>query len=126
KEARALANSLITSPDLSGGQRYALQQLLNRTVSTEIGIGYQYTGFSDDYSRKDPWNNASLEYQRNFNRTPVIARVSYTDRSYDQSLLYELEAYPVFSDRFYAYTNLGVSEGSLFPDFRSSVSLYYN
>ena len=126
KEARALAGYYISSSKLSGEQRYVLQQILNRTVSQEIGLSYQHISFSDEYSRNDSWNNGSLEYQHNFGRTPVLARVSYTDRSYDQSLLYELEAYPVISNRFYLYTNLGVSEGTLFPDFRSSVSLYYN
>ena len=55
-----------------------------------------------------------------------IQRLNYQDRSYDQSILYELEAYPVFSDRVYAFLNVGVSDGTLYPDLRTSASVFIN
>ncbi len=126
KESRSLALELIKSSGLTGAQRYGLQTLLNRTVSDEIAVNYQYIHFSKDYTRNDPWQSLSTEYQHNFNRTAVIGRVNYSDRSYDQGILYELEAYPVFNDRLYAFTNIGVSDGTIFPDVRASASLFYN
>ncbi|CAM4037997.1 YaiO family outer membrane beta-barrel protein [Gillisia limnaea] len=126
KEARALAMELIAIKGISGADRYVLQTLLNRTVSDEIGLNYQYINFSEDYSRNDSWNSISAEYQHNFNRTAVIGRVNYVDRSYQQGTLYELEAYPVFSDRLYTFTNIGVSNGTMFPDVRTSASVFYN
>ncbi len=126
KEARALAMKLIGVKGISGADRYTLQTLLNRTVSDEIGLNYQYINFSEEYSRNDSWNSISAEYQHNFNRTAVIGRVNYVDRSYQQGTLYELEAYPVFSDRLYAFTNIGVSDGTMFPDVRTSASVFYN
>lgn len=126
KEARELALTLLAKKGISGGERYSLQNILKRTISDEIGINYQYINFSEDYSRSDAWNLLSLEYQHNFDRTAVIGRVNYTDRGYDDGQLYEIEAYPVFSDRFYAFANLGFSNDDIFPDFRTSASLFYN
>ncbi|MDT0643733.1 YaiO family outer membrane beta-barrel protein [Zunongwangia sp. F363] len=126
KEAREIALKTIEASGISGANRYVLQTILNRTVSNEIGINYQFINFSKDYSRDKPWHTVSGEFQHNFNRTAVIGRVNYTDRAYDQGTLYELEAYPVFNDRMYAFTNIGFSDGTLFPDFRASASLFYN
>ena len=124
-ESRAIALELFNDPDLDEKDRYLLQNLLKRTIGNEIGINYQYIDFSDDYNREN-WQTISPEFQHNFNRTAVIARVNYQDRSYDQSILYELEAYPVFSDRVYAFLNVGVSDGSLYPDLRTSASIFVN
>ena len=124
-ESRAIALDLFNDPDLDEKDRYLLQNLLKRTIGNEIGINYQYISFSDDYNR-DNWQTISPEFQHNFNRTAVIARVNYQDRAYDQSILYELEAYPVFSDRVYAFLNVGISDGSLYPDLRTSASIFVN
>ncbi|WP_166435179.1 YaiO family outer membrane beta-barrel protein [Christiangramia sabulilitoris] len=126
QKARALALSLFRNNALDSDLRYTLQNILNRTVSTEIGINYQYINFSEDYSRNEPWHTVSGEFLQYFNRTAVIARVTRADRSFDQGFLYELESYPVFSDKVYAFVNAGVSDGRLFPDFRGSASLFVN
>lgn len=126
KKARSLATELISQKDISGANRYILQNILTRTVSDEIGLNYQYINFSSDYARNKSWNSISAEYQHNFKRTAVIGRVNYADRNYDQAILYELEAYPVISNRLYAFTNIGVSDGTMFPDVITSASLFYN
>ncbi|HSI70282.1 MAG TPA: YaiO family outer membrane beta-barrel protein, partial [Gillisia sp.] len=126
KEARDLAMKLFSQSRLSGEDRYALQLLLNRSVTNEVGVNYQYIGFSEEYTRNDPWHSMSGEYQHNFGRTATIARVTYSDRSFSSGYLYELEAYPVFNDKLYAFANLGFSNGELFPDFRGSLSVFYN
>ncbi|WP_255702808.1 YaiO family outer membrane beta-barrel protein [Antarcticibacterium sp. 1MA-6-2] len=126
KKAREIAMNLISSEGLTGAERYDLQIILNRSVSDEIGFTYQFINFSKDYSRTDPWHTISAEYQHNFDRTAVIGRVNYSNRGYDDAALYELEAYPVFNDRLYAFTNIGFSNGTIFPDLRSSLSLFYN
>ena len=126
KDARQLAQELISKEGISGAERYVLQIILNRTVTDEIGINYQYINFSDNYSRTDAWHVGSVEYQHNFNRTAVIGRINYSDRNFKQGSLYELEAYPIFNDRFYGFLNVGFSDGKLYPEFRSSASLFYN
>lgn len=125
KEARSIAIAYISVPHITGAQRYAFQTILNQTVTDEAGVSYQTIRFSDNYSRNN-WTNVTAEYQHNFNNTAVIGRINYADRSYDHGYLYELEAYPVFNEKWYAYTNIGFSDGTLFPDFRSSVSVHHN
>ena len=126
KEARDLALQLFNEQGLEDDDRYTLQNILKRTIANEIGINYQYISFSDDYTRRDSWHTISPEFQHYFNRTAVIARVNYTDRSFDQGTLYELEAYPVFSDKVYTFINAGFSDGTIFPDFRGSASIFVN
>lgn len=125
-KVRELAKQVLKSNELSGEERYNLQMLLKRSVSDEVGLSYENIAFSDDYSHNNSWHALIAEYQHLFNRTAVIGRTNYSDRGYSNGSLYELEAYPVFSDKFYAFTNLGISDGNIFPDVRSSLSLYYN
>ncbi len=125
KASREIALDLFDNRDLDQNQRYVLQNILKRTVSNEIGVNYQYIYFSEQYNRES-WQTISPEFQHFFNSTAVIARLNYTDRGYDQSTLYELESYPVFSNKVYAFLNLGISDGTLYPDLRSSASLFVN
>lgn len=124
-EARALADALF-SRNISNEDRYLLRQILNQTISNEVGITYQYINFSEDYSRNESWNSLSAELQHNFGRTAVIGRANFSDRGYDSGTLYELEAYPVLNDRLYTFLNFGFSSGEVFPDYRASASLFYN
>ncbi|MCB7479804.1 YaiO family outer membrane beta-barrel protein [Christiangramia sediminis] len=123
--SRKIALELFNNSELDKNKRYTLQNILKRTISNEIGVNYQYIHFSDDYNR-DNWQTISPEFLHYFNRTAVIARVNYTDRGFDQGTLYELESYPVFSDRVYAFLNLGISDGNLYPDLRTSASIFVN
>ncbi len=124
-ESREIALELFNDPDLDEKDRYLLQNILKRTISNEIGINYQYIYFSDSYNRK-AWQTISPEFQHYFNRTAVIARINYNDRGYQNGTLYELEAYPVFSDKVYSFLNVGISNGSLYPDLRTSASIFVN
>jgi len=123
--SREIALELFNDKDLDQNGRYILQNILKRTISNEIGVNYQYISFSDDYNRDD-WQTVSPEFQHYFNRTAVIARVNYTDRGFDQGTLYEIESYPVFSDRVYGFLNVGVSDGNLYPNLRTSASIFVN
>lgn len=125
-EAREVATDAYRSGDLNDGQRYALQQILNLTITNAVQVTGQYISFSDDYSRNDSWYALSAEYQHNFRDLALIGRVTYSDRSYNDGSLYEIEAYPVFSEKMYAFANLGISDGSIYPDYRASASVFYN
>lgn len=125
-EARSLAMDLMSREDLTAGDRYTLETILRQTITDEIGVNYQYIGFSEDYTAGDPWHSISAEYQHNFGRTATIARITYSDRGSRDGILYELEAYPVLNERLYTFVNLGLSNGDLFPDLRGSLSVFYN
>ncbi|MUP46087.1 YaiO family outer membrane beta-barrel protein [Gramella sp. BOM4] len=126
EEARELALEIFSNRKLNNDQRYTIQNILKRTISNEIGINYQYIDFSDDYSRSDSWNTYSGEYLHYFGASAVIARFTHLDRGYESGSLYEIEAYPVFSDRVYSFVNVGFSNGDIFPDLRASASIFVN
>lgn len=126
EEARELAVKTYDSSGLDYGQRYALLQLLNLTVKDAVQVTGQYISFSEDYPRNDSWYVLSAEYQHNFTNLAVIGRATYSDRSYNSGSLYEIEAYPVLSEKMYGFVNFGISEGKIFPDHRASASIFLN
>lgn len=126
QQSRNLATKIFKESALNDGQRYALHQLINLTVKDAVQVSGQYTSFSDDYPRDDPWYVISGEYQHNFSNLSLIGRTTYSDRSFNDGILYEIEAYPIFSEKFYAFGNVGFSDGSIFPDLRLSASGFYN
>lgn len=126
EEARVLATEIFATSSLNDGQRYALHQIMNLTVRNALQLTGQYISFSDDYPRDEPWYALSAEFQHNFSRMALIGRATFSDRSYSSGSLYEIEAYPVISEKFYGFVNLGISEGNIFPHFRGSASIFYN
>lgn len=126
EKAGKLATEIYRQKSLTDGQRYNLHQLINQTVKNAVQVTGQYISFSDDYRRNDPWYVLSTEYQHNFSNMSLIGRVTYSDRSFNDGTLYEIEAYPIFSEKIYAFGNLGFSNGTIFPDFRASASVFYN
>lgn len=125
-EARELATNIYRNNDLTNGQQYSLLQLTNLVIKNALQVTGQYIHFSEDYPRNDAWYALSAEYQRNFSRLALIGRITYSDRSYNSGSLYEVEAYPVFSENVYGFLNFGFSKGSIFPDYRISSSVFYN
>lgn len=126
EESRQLALNLFQNSGIDDDQRYRLQNILNRTIKNEIGINYQYVNFSENYNRENPWQIVSGEYLHFFRRTAILGRVNYTNRSNDEGYLYEIESYPVFSDKVYGFLNAGISNSKVYPDFRFSASVFVN
>ncbi|WP_324719574.1 YaiO family outer membrane beta-barrel protein [Salinimicrobium sp. HB62] len=126
KKAGELATQTYVSGQVNDEQRYALQQIINVTVRNAVQVTGQYISFSDNYPRNDSWYAVSAEYQHNFSNLALIGRTTYSDRSYNDGSLYEIEAYPIFSEKLYAFANVGFSEGQIYPDYRASASVFYN
>lgn len=122
--SRDLAQELIKNEDLKGGQRYQLNTILRATVRDEFGMNYQYFKFGEKYNRED-WQNYIFEYQHNFNKTTLLGRVTHSDRGFDRGQLYELDIYPVITEKLYLFGSLGISSGDLFPDVKASTSVFY-
>lgn len=123
-ESRELALELTKNNGLKGGQRYQVNTILRATVRDELGINYQYFNFEKNYNRED-WQNFILEYQHNFKKTTLLGRVTHSDRGFDEGQLYEVDFYPVITEKLYLFGSLGVSSGSLFPDVKASTSVFY-
>lgn len=78
------------------------------------------------YSNSTKWQSFSLEYQRDVPDMLVSARYNYANRFGLQGGQFEVEAYPKFSKRNYAYLSLAYSESKLFANYTLGASLFHN
>jgi YaiO family outer membrane protein len=129
ESAETLRNLLAMDPDDEESR-----QLLRHIQSTTqiLSFGQTYRLEVPDRREQDlrPWHFFSLEGAAYLDRSTLIGRVNYADRDYGAGGLtgtqIELESWPVFNDRFYAYLNAGYSSDIIFPRTRLGGELYAN
>ncbi|HSD05892.1 YaiO family outer membrane beta-barrel protein [Flavobacterium sp.] len=93
----------------------------NKVRNNTIGIISEIDFYSEIY---DPMIYSSLKYARQTKYGSVIAKVN-TNSSYDDfGTQFEVDLYPKIAKGMYAYLNFGVSDSSLFPDYRYGVELF--
>lgn len=91
----------------------------------KVSIKLDYAHFDKQFP--DDWRFGSLEYVKGGKNVAYVFRINWADRFGKQGLLYEADAYPKISRKFYIYTNLGYSpDVGVFPKWRSGLSLYAN
>lgn len=106
---------------------YDYHFLLKRTAKNTISVQHELNSFLDEYATQKSWNTTALSYKRQFGKHTVIGRMNYSDRFTDNAFLYEIEAYPVLSKRFYAWINVSFSTAeSFYQKIGSVFTLYYN
>lgn len=74
----------------------------------------------------DPMYNASISYSRETKYGTIIPRVNYSNRFQTNGVQFEVDAYPKFSNKTYAYLNYGFSDSEIFPSNRAGAELYVN
>lgn len=74
----------------------------------------------------DPMYNASISYSRETKFGSIIPRVNYSNRFQTNGVQFEVDAYPKFSEKMYAYLNYGFSDSEIFPGNRAGAELYIN
>ncbi len=99
-----------------------LKQVKDSGRANLIGVSYQVTAFNKGFAS---WQLGTLEYIRNTPKSKYVGRVSYADRYEQQSMQYEIDAYPVLTENAYLYLNAGFSDGRLFPEYRAGAELYH-
>lgn len=95
----------------------------NKVYNNRIAISNSYEIFDVAY---DPMINTSLEYKRETKIGSIIPRINFSNRFQTNGIQYELDAYPKFSKKFYAYTNYAFSDAPIFPAHRAGAELYAN
>lgn len=95
--------------------------------SKELIIRYRYDRFENTQSHwaffpseesQEPWHFASLGYSQYLKSVKFIARGNYAHRYDVDAFQFELDAYPILSDKSYVYLNAGYSDDILFPEIR--------
>lgn len=72
----------------------------------------------------EPMVYSTLEYQRKTALGKVIPRINFNYRFQIQGLQYEMDLYPKFSEKTYAYLNYGYSDSEIFPAHRFGAEFF--
>lgn len=123
KEAKKLLKTLPKS-SFTDGQNYRYQQILKRVHTNQVGVAYEVISFSEEYRNQNTWNTFSVDYQHLIGATTLIGRVTHSNRTQLYGTLYEIESYPVFSKKSYAFISTSFSDGGFFQKFGVSGSYY--
>jgi YaiO family outer membrane protein len=82
---------------------------------------YIYAFFSDNTPH---WHWINLQQTRRLNKHLINFGLNYTYRFNTSAVQYDINAYPVLSQKVYAYLNAAYSQGVTFPRLRSGAELF--
>ncbi|MBC29929.1 MAG: hypothetical protein CMH48_03705 [Muricauda sp.] len=88
-----------------------------------IGINNSFTVFSE---RFDPQVFSSISFRRKTLAGSIIPKINYSNRLGKHGVQYDIDFYPKFSKRFYAYLNYGHSNADIYPRHKMGGDLYVN
>ena len=91
--------------------------------NNRISIRNAFTVFDQRY---DPMIYSSISFKRQTLAGSIIPRINYSNRLGKHGIQYDLDFYPKFSKRFYAYINYGYSNSSIYPNHKMGGDLYVN
>ena len=91
--------------------------------NNRVSIRNAFTVYDQRY---DPMVYSSVSYRRQTMAGSIIPRINYSNRLGKNGLQYDLDFYPKFSKRFYAYINYGYSDATIYPNHKLGGDLYVN
>ncbi|MCP4977764.1 MAG: YaiO family outer membrane beta-barrel protein [Maribacter sp.] len=91
--------------------------------NNRVAINNSFTIFDQRY---DPMVYSSISFKRQTLAGSIIPRINYSNRLGKHGLQYDLDFYPKFSKRLYAYLNYGYSTSSIYPSHKVGGDLYAN
>jgi len=125
--ARAELRRVLARDPNNGDAQQALRrielwsQLKTTTRKSELMLGGNY----DDYENSDPWREAYASLKIENRIAPVVLRAARARRFRLNDSQFEIEAYPKFGARTYAYLAAGYSPGAvLYPRSRYGAELF--
>lgn len=88
---------------------------------TQVSLGINY----DDYENTDAWRETFIEFKAASRRGALLGRVSHADRFDLDDNQFEVEAYPRFGTRSYAFLSIGhAPDATLYPQSRFGAEWY--
>ncbi len=116
----------ISNHSLNKEQKYRYRQLLKKIKNNQIGVYYDINSFMKEYPTTKSWHTIQLEYMKFLEKYSLGARVTYSKHFVNDAVLYELESYPVFSDKMYGFINISASsKADFFQNYGVKASLFY-
>ncbi len=96
-------------------------QLKQLSFKHELSVDYQYTIFDQDIPN---WSLGTVQYTNKSKNVDINAKVNVAARFDIRGLQGEIDLWPRFNDKTYAYLNVGFSESVLFPQLRTGAEIY--
>ena len=130
-------NSLISSKKKSKGKatpnakkEVALEEsnqaktpVAKEEQKNRLAIRNAFTVFDQRY---EPVVYSSISFRRQTQAGSIIPRINYSNRNNQNGIQYDIDFYPKFSKRFYAYLNYGYSKATIYPNHKMGGDLYVN
>jgi len=101
--------------------RNGLESVKLETMKYSATLSYRYDHFREIF---DPWQFLELGLTRETPIGSVTGRIQYAERFSEDGVQFNIDAYPSFTEGFYAYVSGGYSDASVFPQYRFGISLY--
>ncbi len=92
-------------------------------TESRLGVDNAYTIFNERY---DPIFFSNISYNHRTKIGSIIPRINYISRAGRNGLQYEIDLYPKFLKRFYAYLNYGYSNDEIYPSHKAGGDIYVN
>ncbi|MFD2585628.1 YaiO family outer membrane beta-barrel protein [Croceitalea marina] len=92
-------------------------------TESRLGVDNAYTMFNERY---EPIFFSNISYNHRTEIGSIIPRINYISRSGRNGLQYEIDLYPKFLKRFYAYLNYGYSNDEIYPSHKAGGDIYVN
>jgi YaiO family outer membrane protein len=94
-----------------------------KVPNNRVAIRNSFTVFDQRY---EPMVFSTIEFRRRTLAGSLLPRINYSNRNGEHGLQYDIDFYPKFSKRFYAYLNYGYSDASIYPNHKLGGDLYVN
>ncbi|RNC90065.1 MAG: YaiO family outer membrane beta-barrel protein [Allomuricauda sp.] len=99
------------------------QESKNESSKNRIGINNSFTVFTDRY---DPMVYSSIRWRHETKVGNIIPKINYSNRLGQHGIQYDIDFYPRFLKRFYAYLNYGYSNAQIYPRHKFGGDIYAN
>ena len=116
-KATTLLKDVLTRDSVNTEAQKLLAGIRLAQIKNKISLNYTYDYFEKNMI--DPWQLAYLQYKRETSFGSIIGRINWANRFNTKGLQYELDAYPTTGKSSYLYLNVGYSDATIFPHFRS-------
>lgn len=122
-DAISTLNTLLAAEPKNEEAQVMLARLKYKDPLNKITVSYLNSSFSNPSFPS--WNFGFVEYKRDLEKCPLLARLNYGNINNTNDYQLETDAYPKFAARTYAYLNAGYGFNSkIFPDLKFGAELY--
>lgn len=99
------------------------QETEKKVLNNRLAVRNSFTVFD---RRNDPMVFSTIEFKRQTLAGSLLPRINYSNRNGEHGVQYDIDFYPKFSKRFYAYMNYGYSNATIYPNHKLGGDLYVN